>query len=300
VILHRGMDRDGARPSQNRCVVAIPRSSSDDPTPRLAKRARHSASPHDDLQDVCIGRVGPCGSAPSQGTSRLWARDLGDAGSETAENRVPKHVPNSADLTRTSLTDPRPKPASSPPNPRAKEALVGDVPTLTVAEYGASPWRRANNPSNFTATLNADRVTIVANPLGCYSPAGAGQTSADWSSLPANGDSSSGAGCTRHARTSSLVSASAAPAAAATTQDVTFTATASDPDPGDSPLTYSTVTVTDPSGVTAGAAAMVTVTAPSSQPAAELTPPSVTLLAAALRPAPTRPPSCTGKTTLRR
>jgi hypothetical protein len=261
----------------------------------------------------------------------------------------------------------------------------------TALEAGDS-----NNPSNFTATLNADRVTIVgdpatsqrgaflyansagddfavdihdsvisgvANPLGCYSIAGTGQTSADWSSLPATGDSSSGAGCAttrtnvvagaptfvdasggdyhqRHdsplidagdpapfaptedldglarpvgrvdlgayeyQRRPPLVSASATPAAAATTQDVTFTATASDPDPGDSLLTYAwsfddggtaigpsanhafasagahtgTVTVKDPSGLTAGAAATVTVTAPSSRPAPDLTTPRVTLL----------------------
>jgi PKD domain len=79
----------------------------------------------------------------------------------------------------------------------------------------------ANNPGNFTSTLDADRVTIigdptanqtgayvfansagdnfevsvhdsviagVARPLGCWATAGAGHASADWSSLPPTGD----------------------------------------------------------------------------------------------------------------
>jgi hypothetical protein len=85
-----------------------------------------------------------------------------------------------------------------------------------------------NNPTNFTSTLSADRVTIVgdpaanqtgarvfansagddfevsihnsvmlglAHPLSCDSTAGHGSTTADWSSLP-GGDASGGAGCT--------------------------------------------------------------------------------------------------------
>jgi hypothetical protein len=86
-----------------------------------------------------------------------------------------------------------------------------------------------NNPTNFTSTLAAERVTIVgdpaanqtgarvfansagddfevsihdsmllglAHPLSCSSTAGQGSTTADWSSLPATGDASGGAGCT--------------------------------------------------------------------------------------------------------
>jgi len=85
-----------------------------------------------------------------------------------------------------------------------------------------------SNPTNFTSTLVADRVTIVgdpaanqsgasvfansagddfevslhdsllqgvAHPLSCSSPLGKGSATADWSSLP-GGDSSGGAGCT--------------------------------------------------------------------------------------------------------
>jgi len=97
----------------------------------------------------------------------------------------------------------------------------------------------ANNPSTHTATLGADRVTIVGdpaasqrgafayansagddfnvsvhnsvisgvlNPLHCYAAAGTGRTTADWSSLPETGDSSTGAGCTA-ARTNAVASA---------------------------------------------------------------------------------------------
>jgi hypothetical protein len=96
-----------------------------------------------------------------------------------------------------------------------------------------------NNPSDHTATLDADRVTIVgdpatsqrgafafansagddfnvsvhdsvisgvSNPLNCYASAGTGQTTTDWSSLPATGDSSTGAGCTV-TRTNAVVGA---------------------------------------------------------------------------------------------
>jgi PKD domain len=85
-----------------------------------------------------------------------------------------------------------------------------------------------NNPSDSTATVTADRVTVVgdptanqqgaltlansagddfqvslhdsvisgvAHPLACNATAGTGSTSADWSSLPATGDTSGGAGC---------------------------------------------------------------------------------------------------------
>jgi hypothetical protein len=86
-----------------------------------------------------------------------------------------------------------------------------------------------NNPSDRQATVDADRVTIVGDPaasqrgafvfantagddfrvsvhdsvisgvkapLVCSALAGTGLTSADWSSLPASGDTTSGAGCT--------------------------------------------------------------------------------------------------------
>ena len=86
----------------------------------------------------------------------------------------------------------------------------------------------ANNPATHTATLDADRVTIVGDPaanqrgayvyansagdnfkvrihdsvisgvktpLLCSSIAGTGLTSADWSSLPATGDTTIGGGC---------------------------------------------------------------------------------------------------------
>ena len=86
-----------------------------------------------------------------------------------------------------------------------------------------------NNATNYTSKLAADRVTIIgdpaanqtgarvfansagddfeasihdsllsgiAHPLSCDSAAGKGRTTADWSSLPATGDGSGGAGCT--------------------------------------------------------------------------------------------------------
>ena len=102
----------------------------------------------------------------------------------------------------------------------------------TAFEVGDS-----NNPTNFTSKLAADRVTIIgdpavnqtgasvfansagddfeasihdsiltglAHPLSCGSSAGKGRTTADWSSLPATGDESGGAGCTV-ARTNPVV-----------------------------------------------------------------------------------------------
>jgi hypothetical protein len=268
-----------------------------------------------------------------------------------------------------------------------------------------------NNLSNFTSALAAERVTIVgdpgaghraavaeansagddfevsirdsvvtgiAQPLGCWSAAGTGRVTADWSRLP-GADSSDGAGCTvertnavagtpvfvdaaggdyrqRHdsplidagdpapftstgdldglgrpvgrvdlgayeyQRRPPVVTAQAAPAAVAPGEEVTFVATAGDPDAGDAPLAYAwsfddgatatgpsathafaaagshtgTVTVTDPTDLTAGATATVTVAAPTSapvpaapvpagpapgsQPGADRTPPAVSLL----------------------
>jgi PKD repeat protein len=100
--------------------------------------------------------------------------------------------------------------------------LPASVPA-TALEVGDN-----NNPTNFTSTLAAERVTVVGDPassqtgalvfsnsagddfeisihdsllvgvkkpLQCFSSAGTGSATADWSSLP-GADSSGGAGCT--------------------------------------------------------------------------------------------------------